>query len=745
MKTARELCLIPALFFLPLALLGMSVTGAAQQDPSWLVVPNVNALDGSNVMPSSPALAKALTDAAEYVLRWGLPKDANGWRERRPQVEAALRRAIGLEMLPERTPLDARTLRSYEMGDYVLENVIFYSRPGFPVTANLYRPKASADGKRAAVLCPIGHYLTAGKAVEENQVLCIKLAKLGFVVLTYDAIGHGERMVSGNIHHEAGYALLPLGQTVAGWMVWDSMRALDYLLSLPEVDPERIGITGNSGGGLNTLFTSALDLRIRAAAVAGYVFQFNDWIKYGGPHCTCTYLPSLYRAMEWFEIAGLIAPRPVLMLQGERDDIFPISGARRAGRNTQALYAMLGHGGLARFDGIPTEPHAYSLPFRERMYGWMLCHLRGEGNGEPVAEGDVQPLAEDDPRLICDPERKIVSQAPSVVALARRLAAQAVAALPPEGSATVRESARQLVNRLAAPPDPEAHNLLPESLEITKLAGGLLEKVYFMSEVGQYIPGLLWLPATQATRHKAAIIVDDRGKRAVVESGLVEPLLGKGFAVLAVDLRGRGETLGKIGTGRDNNYHLVAHSIMWGRPLAGRRAFDLKRAVDFVASRPDLSLEDLALVGFGDDALPALLAAADDSRIKRVVCAGYLNSFVSQITAAKVSSSREELRRVWNSSAMDSGRLDNGAFKVDLGSVIPLVLLSADIPDIASLVAPRKLLYCQVRDDGLPDASVGQTRFQNVVAKVKAGDRDWAWYEPDRFLDTNLLLQWLEK
>ncbi|PYV37953.1 MAG: acetylxylan esterase, partial [Acidobacteria bacterium] len=84
---------------------------------------------------------------------------------------------------------------------------------------------------------------------------------MGFVVLTYDAIGHGERLIQGNTHHEAGFALLPLGETIAGWMVWESMRAIDYLLTLPEVDPEHIGITGNSGGGLNTLFTSALDER----------------------------------------------------------------------------------------------------------------------------------------------------------------------------------------------------------------------------------------------------------------------------------------------------------------------------------------------------------------------------------------------------------------------------------------------------------------------------------------------------
>ena len=208
-----------------------------------------------------------------------------------------------------------------------------------------------------AVVSVLGHWLADGKAHQQNQILARKLASLGFLVMTYDAIGHGERNQPGNTHHHAGYSLLPLGETVAGWMVWDSMRAADYLQSRADVDPQRIGIAGNSGGGLNTLFTSALDPRFRAAVVAGYVFEFQSWMKYGGSHCTCVYLPGLYRSMEWFEIAGLSAPRPLLMLQGARDSIFPRTAARRAGRSTEALYTLLGHRNSARLDLIPNEPH----------------------------------------------------------------------------------------------------------------------------------------------------------------------------------------------------------------------------------------------------------------------------------------------------------------------------------------------------------------------------------------------------
>jgi cephalosporin-C deacetylase-like acetyl esterase len=713
-----------------------------QEAQQWQVIPDVNALDTYTVTPNSIALSKALSDAAEFVLRWKPPKNRIEWEARAPEVREALQKSLGLAALPDRTPLNAQTLGTSDMGDYVLEKVIFYSRPGFPVTANLYCPKLQPRSKCPAILCPVGHDLAEGKAAKANQILCIKLAKLGFVVLTYDAIGIGERLIFGNSHQEAGFALLPLGQTISGWTVWDSMRAIDYLLSLPEVDSERIGITGKSGGGFNSLFTAALDHRVRAACVVASILQFNDWIKHGGPHCTCVYLPGLYQEMEWFEIAGLVLPRPLLMIQGEEDSLFPVGGARRAAEDTGALYTLLGSAGLARFDAVPHEGHGYPEPFRETTYGWMLYYLQNLGGGGPVPEGTITALSEDDPRLLCDKQSALLGKAPSVVDIARAQAEQAILSLPPSGSAEVRQRIRLLVRGLTSPPERFPHNLMPHTLQKMTTREGQFEKVFFLSEEGQAIPGLLWQPGYGLVPYPTVIVVDDRGKAAVAQSGLVGPLLRRGFAVLAVDLRGRGETLGRIGTHRDNNYHFVVHSIMWGRPVAGRRAFDLKRTVDFVQSRRDLSVEGLTVVGIGDDALPDLLAAADDSRIKRLACVGFYNSFASQVSAAKVSS-REKLVQTWYSSGMDWGRLDNGSFKVDLGSVIPSILLTGDIPDIASLVAPRKLLYCQTRDNSLANAKLHRDRFRRVLETAASDGGGWARYEPEQPFTVDLLLSWL--
>lgn len=705
------------------------VPGIAQESNSLRVVGSPEELEGFNVAPASNPLNKAIHDAAEYVGRFQLPARADSWSERRKQVEAGFRASIGLARLPDRTPLNARVLRTHDLGDCVLENVIFYSRPETPVTANIYRPKNSTQQRLPAVLSVLGHWLGDGKAAQQNQILARKLVQLGFLVMTYDAIGHGERNHSGNTHHHAGYSLLPLGETIAGWMVWDSIRAADYLQSRPDVDPQRIGIAGNSGGGLNTLFTSALDPRFRAAVVAGYVFEFQSWMKYGGSHCTCVYLPALYRRMEWFEIASLIAPRPLLMLQGTRDSIFPRTSARRAGRATEALYSILGHRANVRLDLIPNEPHGLTKPFREAIYGWMRLHLMGDGDGSAVSEGDVAALPVNDPRLLCDADGRHLGTAPSIVELALRRAATI------DKLSKTRDERMAFVKGLVAAREPESDLQRMRTMESVKILGGTREKVLFLSEIGEYIPALLWRP--EAQKPPVVVIADSKGKAAIAESPLLNPLRAAGYAVLAVDLRGRGETLGIRAPGRNNNYHFVSHSIMWGRPLAGRRGFDVSRALDYVESRPDLSIEGLVAVGIGDDALPVLLAAATDRRISRTVTAGYDLSFMSQmIGAPKIP--REQLLKVWNSSVMRQGMLDDGENQADAGSVIPGVLNVLDLPDLADLRAGQPLLVCGARNLQHPGSAEHRTAWQ-----AKLSERNRSWFRPDEPLTPELLLSWL--
>ena len=177
--------------------------------------------------------------------------DWPAWRKR---TLADLRRSLGLERFPPRTPLRARVVDVSDRDGYVLERVVFETRPGFLMTANLYRPKHPA-GRVPAVLCVHGHTMK-GKTSEAMQVRSINYARAGWVALALDATGHGERV---HIGHRRTFAIVTAGMTLEGVQVWDNMRGIDYLRSRPEVDPERIGITGCSGGGNQTMYTAAVD------------------------------------------------------------------------------------------------------------------------------------------------------------------------------------------------------------------------------------------------------------------------------------------------------------------------------------------------------------------------------------------------------------------------------------------------------------------------------------------------------
>jgi hypothetical protein len=208
--------------------------------------------------------------------------------------------------------------------------------------------------------------------------------------------------------------------------------------------------------------------------------------------------------------------------------------------------------------------------------------------------------------------------------------------------------------------------------------------------------------------------------------------------VLAVDLRGRGETLGQRGDRRDSNYHLVSHSIAWGRPLAGRRAFDLTRALDYLATRADLSSRGVTAVGLGDDALPVLLAAAVDRRFSRIACAGFDLSFSTQMIPERGDSPADVLR-LWNSSVMNNGRLNDGRSDADSGSVIPGVIKMMDLADLPDLLRDRSLLFAAARNIGSGSAEHRRAWQRNLAGSSRR------WFVPDHPFTAELVLEWLKQ
>jgi dienelactone hydrolase len=312
---------------------------------------------------------------------------------------------------PEKTPLNARVTGIVRRDAYTIEKVIFESRPQFLVTANLYVP-AGKKRPLPGVVGTCGHS-SNGKAAEAYQSFAQGLARLGYVVLLFDPIGQGERLQYGHLtsksrprvgvgeHLQAGNQQFLVGEFLGSWRAWDGIRALDYLLSRPEVDPRHVGVTGNSGGGTMTTWLCGVEPRWTMAAPSCFVTTFRRNMENELPADTEQCPPrALALHLDHADFLAALAPRPIIILTKEKD-YFDIRGSEAAFRRLKRLYALLGaENNIQLFTG-PTE-HGYTQENREAMYRW-FNHVT------QVSQAMAEPklTLEKDETLWCTPEGQV--------------------------------------------------------------------------------------------------------------------------------------------------------------------------------------------------------------------------------------------------------------------------------------------------------------------------------------------------
>jgi len=341
---------------------------------AWLTV--VVIVSVSSVGTSQPAY-RTLNDrflAPTYT-------DRAAWDARAAYVRQHVLSTAGLLPLPEKRPLNVNVFGEIKRADYTVAKVHFESFPGFLVTGNLYRP--TGDGPFPAVLSPHGHW-TYGRL--ENTKLnsgpgrAIGLARQGFVVFTYDMVGYND---SQQLPHTfGGRRELLWGLSLAGLQLWNSMRAVDFLESLPYVRRDAIGMTGESGGGTQTFLLSAVDPRIAVSVPVNMISLHMQ----GG--CLCENLPSLRLDTNNVEIAATIAPRPLLMISATGD--WTKETMELEYPAVRSIYSLLGATDKVHAVRIDDD-HNYNQPSREAMYAWMARWLKNGPAQDRIAEKSFSP------------------------------------------------------------------------------------------------------------------------------------------------------------------------------------------------------------------------------------------------------------------------------------------------------------------------------------------------------------------
>lgn len=559
---------------------------------------------------------------------------------------------------PERTPLNTKVVGKLDGDGFRVEKIIYESRPGFLVTANLYLPKSS--GPYPGVLFPCGHSEN-GKAAGSYQKACMLLAKHGCAALIFDPPGQGERKQvlqqkghdpavhqapfrSTSEHMVTGVAPVLLGQNLATYFIWDGMRGIDYLQSRDDILADRIGCTGNSGGGNQTSFLMALDERIVAAAPGNFITTTRIKNDRPGPgDAEQNIFAQTKYGIDHPDFLLMRAPKPTLILAATRDFV-PIEGSWIAYRQARRLYAKLGF--PERVNLVETDDrHGFNQELRVAMVRWMRRWLLKKDDA--ISEGELTLFG--DRQLQCTPKGQtlLVEGAKSIFELnqdqERRLAVRRRPGADSSDLAFVNVSDAQrrswIETLIDSGEDVDPDKSSGEQLSTLRRDGYRIERFVFNTSSELKLPALLFVP--DGPTRQTILYLHDEGKS--VEAGPeseIARLVRSGQTVLAIDVAGCGETqmkpwrygsmAGVLGPNSAEFY--VAY--MLGKSLVGLRVDQINASLRWLQSR-GINLKNVDIIATGELTVPALhYAVLNPERFGRLEMRRGLDSWKSVIDTA---------------------------------------------------------------------------------------------------------------
>ncbi len=582
----------------------------------------------------------------------------------------------------EKTPLKPKIVGTIDRSDYRIEKVIFESRPEVFVTANFYIPKRHKP-PYPGIIVPLGHS-SNGKSFYYYQYVCQSLARKGYAVLPFDPFGQGERLQfldprtgkglygpTGE-HDQAGRPMLLFGSQFEQYRTWDGIRAVDYLLSRPEVDPERIGCTGQSGGGTMTMWLAALDPRIKVSAAADGQNENLAGPNYAPPGAVDdaeqNIVGSLPEGIDRGDLFLAAAPRPLLIMYSRTDPGLTYSptyveGTREIYGEALAGYKLMGAADKVKLFGSPL-PHAFDFFNRRATYEWFNRWLGNPEWGTEDAPYDDSPPG----TLHCTSTGQVLTSlgGRSVIDLnTDRMRQVAPKNIP--ARARAQDTLRKLLG-LPAGRTPLSPRIISSNRWMEDIT---VDEFEFYSEPHVRVTGWFFAPAKGGPAFPTVVIVPENGKNHLLyETSGVRQLVEKGFAVCAIDLRGLGVSTPRYPSAGPLFYEDVPlhERYAWtcfslGKPLLGQRVWDFLRCLDYLESRPDVDQGRILGLGERGGALAVLLSAVLDDRLHSVLFDRPIATYRSIV--------------------------ESKAYSLDLTWFLFDVLKHFDLPDLTALLAPR--------------------------------------------------------
>nr|WP_295932030.1 alpha/beta hydrolase family protein [uncultured Dyadobacter sp.] len=656
------------------------------------------------------------------------------WKLRQQWIRKTLLNSIG--PFPEKSPLNARTVKILKKQGYRVEHIVFESQPGFFVTSTLFVPD-HLKGKAPGVVYCSGHSPTGYKARPYQQVL-LNLVKKGFVVLAFDPVGQGERLEYLDLktgksavgpptrqHDMPGPQTFITGSSQARYMMWDGIRAVDLLLSQPEVDPARIGMTGRSGGGTQTAFIGALDDRILATAPECYITNFTRLLQSLGPPDAEQNLPDII-GKEFDEPDLLIAraPKPTLMIT-TLNDYFNHQGSLDTHLEVSRIFKSYGKSenfGIAQ----DLAGHASTLRNREAMYAFFQKALVNPGSSK---EDSVDYLTAEEIQVTPTGQLLTSQHTETVFSLNARHAGHLMASIE-----LSRKSPKTHLPKVVLQAQKLSGYQLPNETDKPVYAGvmpkqGFQIEKYFIKGEGDYvIPYLLFVPGKP--NGKAVMYLSPKGKANVADSEEVKLLVSGGCHVLIPDLIGTGETGPGQWAGGNYFQHFKMEglaidmfygSVLIGRSVVGTRAADVVKLAHLLKNRGATQIGAMAI----RELSPVLLhAAAFEPAISRVALFDPYVSYYSLVT-----------QQYYNLDFIEGA--------------VPSALTTYDLPDLAASLAPRKVMMANVTDgkgsDEPRQAIEKELRFVKLTYQSAGAESSWqvAATEPKHALIKDFFADWI--